>query len=95
MSPGDLLFLYTDGVYDGSDEEERSQFERVIREHKNQTAREILNAILRYAVKKDEILQLIPRRRPHRRQDGLYRQAQVGDWRLISSPSEFGKQDDP
>ena len=23
MSPGDLLFLYTDGVYDGSDDEER------------------------------------------------------------------------
>jgi serine phosphatase RsbU (regulator of sigma subunit) len=24
MSPGDILFLYTDGVYDGNDGEERS-----------------------------------------------------------------------
>jgi hypothetical protein len=30
MSPGDILFLYTDGVYDGSDEEDRLQIERVI-----------------------------------------------------------------
>ena len=35
MSPGDLLFLYTDGVYDGSDEEERLLIEQVIREHKD------------------------------------------------------------
>src|ERR1700716_874732 len=27
MSPGDVLFLYTDGVYDGNDDEERSQLE--------------------------------------------------------------------
>ena len=33
MSPGDMLFLYTDGVYDGSDEQERAQIEAVIREH--------------------------------------------------------------
>ena len=34
MSPGDILFLYTDGVYDGSDEQDRLQIERVIRDHK-------------------------------------------------------------
>ena len=34
MSPGDILFLYTDGVYDGSDEQDRLQIERVIREQK-------------------------------------------------------------
>src|SRR5947209_2440547 len=31
MSPGDILFLYTDGVYDGSDNEERQHLESVIR----------------------------------------------------------------
>ena len=57
MSPGDILFLYTDGVYDGSDEQDRLQIEQVIREHKNEPAREICNAILEYAVKQDEHLQ--------------------------------------
>ena len=32
MSPGDILFLYTDGVYDGSDAEERQHLEVVMRE---------------------------------------------------------------
>jgi serine phosphatase RsbU (regulator of sigma subunit) len=59
MSFGDILFLYTDGVYDGSDEQDRLQIERVIREHKNDPAREICNAILEYAVKQDEHLQQI------------------------------------
>jgi serine phosphatase RsbU (regulator of sigma subunit) len=56
MSPGDLLFLYTDGVYDGSDQQDRLLIEQVIREHKNQPAREICNAILQYALKQDQIL---------------------------------------
>jgi serine phosphatase RsbU (regulator of sigma subunit) len=59
MSPGDILFLYTDGVYDGSDEGDRSQIERVMRERKNQPAKEICNAILEYALKQDEYLQQI------------------------------------
>src|SRR6266849_5889089 len=59
MSPGDLLFLYTDGVYDGSDEQDRLQIEQVIREHQGQSAREICNAILQYAIKQDEHLQQI------------------------------------
>jgi len=57
MSPGDILFLYTDGVYDGSDEHDRLQIERVIRAHKKEGARQICNAILEYAVKQDEHLQ--------------------------------------
>lgn len=32
LSPGDIFFLYTDGVYDGSDKEERQQLEEVMRE---------------------------------------------------------------
>src|SRR5450755_4869499 len=59
MSPGDILFLYTDGVYDGSDEEDRLQIESVMRDHKNETAKEICNVILQYAVKQDEHLQQI------------------------------------
>ena len=59
MSPGDLLFLYTDGVYDGSDEHDRLQIEQVIRAHKDESAREICNAILEYAVKQDERLEQI------------------------------------
>jgi serine phosphatase RsbU (regulator of sigma subunit) len=57
MSPGDILFLYTDGVYDGSDEQERLQIEAVIRQHATKSAREICNAILEYAVKQDQDLQ--------------------------------------
>lgn len=59
MSAGDLLFLYTDGVYDGSDEEERGLIEQVIREHKDGPAREICNAILQHAVEQDQHLQQI------------------------------------
>src|SRR5437763_3436749 len=56
MSPGDILVLYTDGVYDGSDEEVREQLEAVMREHYRQSARDICNALLDYAVKQDEHL---------------------------------------
>jgi serine phosphatase RsbU (regulator of sigma subunit) len=53
MSPGDILFLHSDGVYDGSEEQDRLQIERVIREQKSESAKEICNAILDHAVKQD------------------------------------------
>jgi len=56
MSPGDTLVLYTDGVYDGSDEQMRGQLEAVLREHETQGARDICNALLEYAVKQDDHL---------------------------------------
>jgi serine phosphatase RsbU (regulator of sigma subunit) len=56
MSPGDILFLYTDGVYDGSDEQDRLKIEQVIREHKDEPAKDVCNAILRHAVQQDEDL---------------------------------------
>ena len=59
MSPGDILFLYTDGVYDGSDDEERQQIEAVMREHCRLPAKDISNALLEYAVKKDAHLRQI------------------------------------
>ena len=60
MSPGDILFLYTDGVYDGSDDEERQHLEVVMREHHSKSARDICNALLEHATKEDD----------HRRQIG-------------------------
>lgn len=59
MSPGDILFLYTDGVYDGSDEQDRLQIEQVIRAHKDEPAKGICNAILEHAVKQDEYLRQV------------------------------------
>lgn len=56
MSPGDIIVLYTDGVYDGSDQQGREQLEAVMREHYLQPAKDICNALLDYAVKQDELL---------------------------------------
>jgi serine phosphatase RsbU (regulator of sigma subunit) len=59
MSPGDIFFLYTDGVYDGSDKELRRQLEEVMREHYWQTPKEICKALLEHAVKEDNRLRQI------------------------------------
>jgi len=59
MSPGDILFLYTDGVYDGSDEEDRRRLEAVMREHYWQSAKDICNALLENAQRQDDHLRQI------------------------------------
>ena len=59
MSPGDIFFLYSDGVYDGSDKAERQQLEEVMREHYRQPAKEICNELLEYAVRKDDHLRQV------------------------------------
>jgi serine phosphatase RsbU (regulator of sigma subunit) len=59
MSPGDIFFLYSDGVYDGSDKEERRQLENVMREHNQLTTKDICNALLEYALKRDDRLRQI------------------------------------
>ena len=56
MSPGDILVLYTDGVYDGSDKEVRDQMESVMHERYLHSAKEICNALLDQAVKRDDQL---------------------------------------
>jgi serine phosphatase RsbU (regulator of sigma subunit) len=56
MSRGDILFLYSDGVYDGSDEQERLNIERIIAERKNDSSKNISDAILEYAAKRDSLL---------------------------------------
>jgi serine phosphatase RsbU (regulator of sigma subunit) len=59
LSPGDIFFLYTDGVYDGSGKEERQQLENVMREHNQQPPKDICNALLEYALKRDDRLRQI------------------------------------
>jgi serine phosphatase RsbU (regulator of sigma subunit) len=59
MSPGDILFLFTDGVYDGSDDDERRHLESVMRDHDRQSARDICNALLEHATKDDDHLRQI------------------------------------
>jgi hypothetical protein len=59
MSPGDIRFLYTDGVYDGSDDEERKHLEAVMLEHYEESARDICNALLEHATKEDDHLRQI------------------------------------
>lgn len=56
MSPGDILVLYTDGVYDGSDQHDRDRLEAVMREHHREPARKICGALLDYALKQDDLL---------------------------------------
>ena len=45
-----ILFLYTDGVYDGSDEEQRDDLEELMRDHCLLSAKDICNAVLQRAV---------------------------------------------
>ena len=59
MSPGDILFLYTDGVYDGSDDEELQHLEAVMQEYCSKSARDICNALLEHATKDDDHLRQI------------------------------------
>ena len=56
INPGDILFLYTDGVYDGSDEEERHELEELMCSHSSFSARDICSALLGYAIRKDRRL---------------------------------------
>lgn len=56
MSPGDILVLYTDGVYDGSDYKTREELEALLREHYREPARGICDALLDRAVREDDRL---------------------------------------
>jgi serine phosphatase RsbU (regulator of sigma subunit) len=54
MSPGDVLVLYTDGVYDGSDKHALELMEAVMCEHYREPAKEMCNALLDHAVSEDD-----------------------------------------
>lgn len=56
MGRGDILFLYTDGLFDGSDEKERNRIEEIIGSCSQQSAKDICNTILNYAAERDEEL---------------------------------------
>ena len=56
ISPGDILLLYTDGVYDGTDAEGRARLEAVMRERHQLSAKDICHALLEFAVSKDDDL---------------------------------------
>ena len=56
MDPGDILVLYSDGVYDGSDPHVRAQLEAVLRDHYREPARDICNALMDYALEGDDRL---------------------------------------
>jgi hypothetical protein len=59
ISPRDILFLYTYGVYDGSDDEERQLLEALMRRHCRLPAKDICNALLEYAVGNDDHLRRV------------------------------------
>ena len=56
MSKGDIIFLYTDGVYDGDDEVEKQEIERIIENCKHKPVKEICDAILDHALANDDHL---------------------------------------
>jgi serine phosphatase RsbU (regulator of sigma subunit) len=56
MNPGDILVLYSDGVYDGSDDQARAQLEAILQQHHHESARDICNALMGYALAQDELL---------------------------------------
>lgn len=53
INAGDILVLYTDGVYDGGDEIERRDLEELIRAHSSRSAKDICAAVLGYATARD------------------------------------------
>ena len=55
INPGDILMLYTDGVYDGSDQDARTQLESILREHQHESVREICDAVMNYALEQDDL----------------------------------------
>ena len=56
--PGDLLVLYSDGVYDGSDESRRAELAAILGKRHQETAKEICTALIEYAVAQDELFRL-------------------------------------
>ncbi len=59
MGRGDIIFLYTDGVYDGDDDSLRQEIEQIFQENKQRPAKEICNAVLEYALRNDDRLRQI------------------------------------
>jgi serine phosphatase RsbU (regulator of sigma subunit) len=58
INPGDILILYTDGVYDGSDPAARSALEAILQQRQHEPARNICDALMEFAILQDEVLRL-------------------------------------
>ena len=58
INRGDILILYTDGVYDGSDAEGRVALEKILQTHREDSARRICDALMEYALLQDEVLRV-------------------------------------
>jgi serine phosphatase RsbU (regulator of sigma subunit) len=58
INPGDILILYTDGVYDGSDATARAALEAILQRRHGEPARNICDALMEYAVLQDEVLRV-------------------------------------
>jgi serine phosphatase RsbU (regulator of sigma subunit) len=56
INPGDILILYTDGVFDGSDPEARAALEAILQQHQQEPARDICTALMDFALQQDELL---------------------------------------
>jgi serine phosphatase RsbU (regulator of sigma subunit) len=56
INPGDILILYTDGVYDGSDGPARTAIEAILQQHHQEPARDICDALMEYALQQDDLL---------------------------------------
>ena len=54
-----VTFFFTDGVYDGTDNEERQHLETLMLEHYEKPARDICNALLEHATRDDDHLRQI------------------------------------
>lgn len=59
MNRGDIVFLYTDGVYDGDDDVQKQEIETIIHNCKERPVKDICGAILDFAMAKDEHLKRI------------------------------------
>jgi len=56
INSGDILFLYTDGVFDGSDKGVRRDLERLMWDYSGASAKDICNATLDQATRRDGYL---------------------------------------
>jgi hypothetical protein len=76
MSPGDVLFLYTEGVYDGCDEQKQRQLEDIIRDLPGARKRAVQCAV-RTRGQARRYSQTKWRCRSHRRQNSVHYQADI------------------
>lgn len=56
INPGDIMVLYSDGVYDGSDENACQRLESILRQNQDKSAKQICNALLDFAIQQDQFL---------------------------------------